>query len=163
MLEPGYPGVINFVSRLAFTVGGPSGRAPRAVNESIEPDKGVPAQHRPNNAELRPREYLTPDDVARLIKGARDGRGRHSRRDATLILIAYRHGLRAREICDLERSQVERGARPRCTSGGSRTASPRSTRCLATRSGPRASCTACSRTRLSSLRPSATGPSRRPP
>jgi hypothetical protein len=30
-------------------------------------------------------------------------------RDATLILIAYRHGLRATEICDLEWSQVEFG------------------------------------------------------
>ena len=31
------------------------------------------------------------------------------RRDATLILIAFRHGLRAIEICDLEWSQVEFG------------------------------------------------------
>ena len=29
--------------------------------------------------------------------------------DATLILIAFRHGLRASEICDLEWSQVEFG------------------------------------------------------
>ena len=62
---------------------------------------------RPANAELRPREYLTPAEVERLIKAARDGRYGH--RDATLILIAFRHGLRAVEICDLEWSQVEFG------------------------------------------------------
>ena len=43
----------------------------------------------------------------RLIKAARDGR--YGLRDATLILLAYRHGLRAVEICDLEWSQVEFG------------------------------------------------------
>jgi integrase len=62
---------------------------------------------RPTNAELRNREYLTPPEVDRLIKSARNGRYAH--RDATLILIAFRHGLRAQEICDLEWSQVEFG------------------------------------------------------
>jgi integrase len=68
-------------------------------------NRSVPA--RPPNAELRTREYLTPKEVDRLIKTARDGRYGH--RDATLILIAFRHGLRASEICDLEWSQVEFG------------------------------------------------------
>ena len=35
--------------------------------------------------------------------------GRYGHRDATLILIAFRHALRATEICDLEWSQVEFG------------------------------------------------------
>jgi len=73
--------------------------APRHVNRS------VPV--RPANADLRQREYLTPEEVDKLIKTARDGRYGH--RDATLILIAYRHGLRAVEICDLEWTQVEWG------------------------------------------------------
>jgi hypothetical protein len=60
---------------------------------------------RPPNAELRPREYLTPAEVEKLIKAARSGRWGH--RDATLILIAYRHGLRAAELVALEWSQVE--------------------------------------------------------
>jgi type 1 fimbriae regulatory protein FimB/type 1 fimbriae regulatory protein FimE len=60
---------------------------------------------RPPNATLRSREYLTPAEVEKLIKEARQGRYGH--RDATLILIAFRHGLRASEICDLEWSQVE--------------------------------------------------------
>jgi type 1 fimbriae regulatory protein FimB/type 1 fimbriae regulatory protein FimE len=65
---------------------------------------------RPPNADLRQREYLTPDEVEKLIRTARDGRYRH--RDATLILIAYRHGLRAAEICELEWSQIEWGRSP---------------------------------------------------
>jgi len=40
-----------------------------------------------------------------LIRTAR--KGRYGHRDATLILVAYRHGLRAVELCDLEWSQVE--------------------------------------------------------
>src|ERR1700735_5481903 len=62
---------------------------------------------RPANAVLRTREYRTPAEVEKLIKEARQGRYGH--RDATLILIAFRHGLRASEICDLEWSQVEFG------------------------------------------------------
>lgn len=63
---------------------------------------------RPVNASLRPREYLTPDEVEKLSAAARR-HGRYGHRDATLILIAYRHGLRASEVCDLEWSQVEWG------------------------------------------------------
>ena len=62
---------------------------------------------RPANAELRTREYLTQAEVERLFNTAKDGRYGH--RDATLVLIAFRHGLRASEICDLEWSQVEFG------------------------------------------------------
>ena len=74
----------------------------RPVEPSNE-NQSVPV--RPPNSELRSREYLTPAEVERLTKAARNGRYGH--RDATLILIAFRHGLRAVEICDLEWSQVE--------------------------------------------------------
>lgn len=73
---------------------------PRNVNRTVTPG-------RPSNADLRPREYLTPAEVEKLTKAAKDGR--YGQRDATLILIAFRHGLRAVEICDLEWSQVEFG------------------------------------------------------
>jgi type 1 fimbriae regulatory protein FimB/type 1 fimbriae regulatory protein FimE len=53
---------------------------------------------------------LTPSEVEKLISVARSGRYPH--RDATLIFIAYRHGLRASEIADLEWSQVELGRSP---------------------------------------------------
>jgi integrase len=32
---------------------------------------------------------------------------RYGHRDATMILIGYRHGLRASELCDLQWSQIE--------------------------------------------------------
>ena len=62
------------------------------------------------NAELRKREYLTPDEVEQLLKAARAGR--HGHRDYTMILVAIRHGLRASEIAKLEWSQVEFGRNP---------------------------------------------------
>ena len=43
--------------------------------------------------ELRSMEYLTPDEVDRLMTAAKDT-GRYGHRDKTLILIAYRHALR---------------------------------------------------------------------
>ncbi len=63
---------------------------------------------RPANAALRQREYLTAMEVDKLMAEARRG-GRYGQRDAALILIGYRHGLRAAEIADLEWSQVEFG------------------------------------------------------
>jgi integrase len=51
------------------------------------------------------RKYLTQAEVDRLMSAA--GRNRHGHRDRTMILIAYRHGLRAGELCDLEWHQVE--------------------------------------------------------
>jgi type 1 fimbriae regulatory protein FimB/type 1 fimbriae regulatory protein FimE len=61
---------------------------PRNENRSVP--------NRPANAELRSREYLTAPEIEKLTKEARNGRWGH--RDATVILIAFRHGLRASEI-----------------------------------------------------------------
>jgi len=58
------------------------------------------------NATYRPREYLTEKEVDRLIEAARK-RGRNGARDAAAILLAYRHGLRAQELCSLRWSQVD--------------------------------------------------------
>jgi integrase len=60
---------------------------------------------RPPNAEMRPREYLTPTEINQLLDAAK--RNRYGHRNATMILIAYRHGLRAAEVCDLRWSQVD--------------------------------------------------------
>ena len=59
----------------------------------------------PNSA-YRVREYLTEKEVERLIEAARK-RGRNGARDAAAILLAYRHGLRAQEICSLRWSQID--------------------------------------------------------
>jgi len=57
------------------------------------------------NADLRTREHLTPGEVDTLIEAAKANR--HGHRDATMILLAFRHGLRAAEVCDLRWDQVE--------------------------------------------------------
>jgi type 1 fimbriae regulatory protein FimB/type 1 fimbriae regulatory protein FimE len=59
----------------------------------------------PNSA-YRVREYLTEKEVDRLIEAARK-RGRNGARDAAAILLAYRHGLRAQELCSLRWSQID--------------------------------------------------------
>jgi len=59
----------------------------------------------PNSA-YRAREYLTEKEVDRLIEAARK-RGRNGPRDAAAILLAYRHGLRAQELCSLRWSQID--------------------------------------------------------
>src|ERR1700722_7234866 len=58
------------------------------------------------NAQLRTREYLTPSEVAKLIKVATQ-RSRYGQRDACLILVAYRHGLRVSELVALRWDQVD--------------------------------------------------------
>jgi type 1 fimbriae regulatory protein FimB/type 1 fimbriae regulatory protein FimE len=57
------------------------------------------------NADLRVREYLTEAEVERLLRATRSNRWAH--RDATMILVAYRHGLRASELTDLRWDQVD--------------------------------------------------------
>src|SRR6516225_2929884 len=52
------------------------------------------------------RRYLTEREVERLMECARK-HGRYGHRDATMILVAYRHGLRASEVCDLQWQQIE--------------------------------------------------------
>jgi type 1 fimbriae regulatory protein FimB/type 1 fimbriae regulatory protein FimE len=64
----------------------------------------VTPRRRPN-AELRTREYLTAAEVERLLKATKGNRWSH--RDSTMILVAYRHGLRASELTDLRWDQVD--------------------------------------------------------
>lgn len=65
----------------------------------IEPAPSTPPIRRPNEAS-RPREYLTPAEVDRLLQAAKQ-RGRYGHRDKTLILLSYRHGLRVGEVTRL--------------------------------------------------------------
>jgi type 1 fimbriae regulatory protein FimE len=58
------------------------------------------------NRERRTREHLTPQEVDKLIKAA-SRVGRYGHRDATLILIAFRHGLRVSELVALRWDQVD--------------------------------------------------------
>jgi type 1 fimbriae regulatory protein FimB/type 1 fimbriae regulatory protein FimE len=71
---------------------------PTTVNRTVTPK-------RPPNNKLRTREYLTEAEVERLMKAAKRNRWGH--RDAMMILVAYRHGLRASELVDLRWDQVD--------------------------------------------------------
>ena len=78
---------------------GSKAASPIPVNGNVPPRR-VP------NAAIRSREYLTPDEVDEVMKAA--GKvGRHRHRDATLILIGYRHGLRVSELIALRWDQVD--------------------------------------------------------
>ena len=71
---------------------------------SIENRKALPK--RLANAQVRSREYLTPAEVQLLIDQA--GKlGRHGQRDATLLILAYRHGLRVSELVALRWDMVD--------------------------------------------------------
>jgi type 1 fimbriae regulatory protein FimB/type 1 fimbriae regulatory protein FimE len=61
---------------------------------------------RQKNAERRGREHLTPAEVDRLQAAALK-LGRYGHRDATMILLAYRHGLRVSELVGLRRDQID--------------------------------------------------------
>jgi site-specific recombinase XerD len=52
------------------------------------------------------RQYLTEKEVTQLCDAAR-ARGRWGHRDATMILVAYRHGLRVSELVALRWSEVD--------------------------------------------------------
>jgi integrase len=57
------------------------------------------------NIDRRNREYLTPTEIDKLINTAKK-LGRYGQRDATMILIAYRHGLRVSELVSVKWSQI---------------------------------------------------------
>jgi integrase len=68
-------------------------------------EKRTVTPRRPKNTDLRSREYLTEHEIETLMAAAR--RNRYGHRDATAILIAFRHGLRASELVDLRWEQVD--------------------------------------------------------
>lgn len=61
---------------------------------------------RPPNSELRAREYLLESEVEALIKAVRQ-RGRNGPRNAAMVLLAYRHGLRVSELIQLRWEQLD--------------------------------------------------------
>jgi integrase len=67
---------------------------------------GKSAAGRQSNKTYRSREHLRDDEVDKLRKAARD-QGRHGLRDDVAILMAYRHGLRASELCGLKWEQID--------------------------------------------------------
>jgi integrase len=66
--------------------------------ENQQADFGAPTAVNVTVAMKRPREYLKEPEIERLMDAARQNRYGH--RDATAILLAFRHGLRASELVD---------------------------------------------------------------
>src|SRR5215472_3835235 len=74
--------------------------APTAVNVTVQA-----ARRRKVRRSSRPREYLTEREIEKLMDAASGNRWGH--RDATAILLAYRHGLRASELVALRWDDVD--------------------------------------------------------
>jgi integrase len=72
--------------------------APTTVIRTVTP-------RRRRNGDIRTREYLTEAEVEKFMNAAKGNRYGH--RDSTMVLAAYRHGLRASELVDLRWEQVE--------------------------------------------------------
>lgn len=51
---------------------------------------------------MKKQQFLTPSQLLALLKAARE----HSVRSWTMVLLAYRHALRASEVCNLKLSDV---------------------------------------------------------
>jgi integrase len=76
----------------------PGRRAPTIQNRKVP--------IRRTNAAYRSREYLAEKEVETLMESAASV-GRHGTRDAALILVAYRHGLRVSELVSLRWDRVD--------------------------------------------------------
>jgi type 1 fimbriae regulatory protein FimB/type 1 fimbriae regulatory protein FimE len=68
------------------------------------PQGTFPKRHK--YTDVRSQEYLTPAEVDRLRQTARRG-GRHGLRNATMMLLAYHHGLRVLERINLRWEQLD--------------------------------------------------------
>jgi integrase len=77
--------------------------APTTVIGTVGDHPNPPRRKR--NAEVRAREYLTDGEIARLVAAASGNR--HGHRDASMVLVAYRHGLRAAELVTLRWDAID--------------------------------------------------------
>src|SRR5215471_10825187 len=79
--------------------------APTLALRLVSPSNKKRTVGRKANSEYRTREHLTEREVEQLVEAAKDNR--HGHRDATMVLLAFRHGLRASELVDLRWEQVD--------------------------------------------------------
>lgn len=71
------------------------------LREKAGRGRGGKTPRRKKNADVRDREWLTEEEVNRVRRAA--GRiGRNGHRDATMVLMAYRHALRVSELVDFK-------------------------------------------------------------
>src|ERR1051326_5135921 len=98
-----------------FPLGNGAKAPTRARQSAALPRLGRPAPNAENgtkcrpqrvtNEERRPREHLSRAEVLILCKSAK--RNRNGSRDAAAIWIAFNHGLRISELCDLRWSDIQ--------------------------------------------------------
>src|SRR5476649_2859964 len=89
-------------------VNGKVGRNRKALqprSRRAAPSPSIPPR-RQSNRDRRSREYLTPAEVEKLLQASAKV-GRHGARDRTLILLAYRHGLRVSELVTMRWDQID--------------------------------------------------------
>lgn len=79
---------------------------PITANATVGKESKRKPPKRKKNLDMRPREYLTEEEVETLMKEAKKTK-RNPTRDATMILVAYRHGLRVSELCNLTWKQID--------------------------------------------------------
>jgi integrase len=107
------PRIENGVLRSLTNTNGDLGtcsRCSRRSARSSRPVRGCVAgvaclTLRKPNAAYRSREHLTEREVERPVEAAKDNRWGH--RDSTMVLLTFRHGLRAAELVDLRWEQVD--------------------------------------------------------
>ena len=77
---------------------------PKAANGINHTDPVRPVEEsRPVSAARNKMVHLTPEELLAVLKTARS----RSARDWAMVLLAYRHGLRASEVCDLKIADVD--------------------------------------------------------
>jgi integrase len=80
-------------------------RGPRSFSAKLSPGR-LSAPPRKQKRSPTVRDYLRPEEVEAMIQAARKT-GRHPVRDAAIILLMFRHGLRTAELVALRWHQVD--------------------------------------------------------
>jgi integrase len=73
-----------------------------AVAKKVIP-LALPAQAVPRKTNRSTMTYLSPEEILAVLKVAR----KRSIRDWSMVLVAYRHGLRASEVCGLKLADID--------------------------------------------------------
>ena len=83
----------------------PTQTRPRAFSAKSTPaPRSAPPRKKSRDESVR--DYLRPDEVDAMVQAARKS-GRHRVRDAAIILLLFRHGLRTAELVALRWQQVD--------------------------------------------------------
>ena len=79
-------------------------RPPTAKKPTVRPSRAK-NRGRAENTTYRSREYLTEAEIERLLAAA--GKSRNPVRDRLLVLMAYRHALRVKELVNLQVDEID--------------------------------------------------------